>query len=551
MEKKKKTKRFALATKYTSLPILLLYLTISVLYVLLPQWRHVVYALDDYKFHMNRIIGLENIWHSPVNFNTFNFTGIPVNLFYPWLTSYPLYILTTKWGWITGYNAFIMCLTFITLIISHLSMYRLSQNKDKSILFAILYSTATYRAIDIFFRAALGEMIALAFFPIVLAGNIELITSVVKKEKIKWQYLALGMTLLIYTHVLSVFIATLLVLSYTLFTFIKWRRIDKRVLVGLVKAATCTLVIGLAFIGPLLEQTLYQGLNEPLAVNLEYRSLDLGTLLVDSMNNQYTTFNIGLSMIVCLFILSFNYRQLTEDNRLLFILGTLSFLLTTKLFPWELFQHTPIHIIQFPWRLFTLTTLLIAWVTSNFAVDYLTGLSTHKKWGVIVVLSCCLLLQNGIQLDLAVGTLSETTPYFVRYEDWESDFNQFNTKDYAPKVSKITAEQIKNHQVMLDNQPIDSHMEVTPSSIVFEFNAKTQGEVSIPLYRYKGTRLWLNNKEIRLSDETKGIIRFKLASRNNKLLVKMDYTVFARICQFVSLSASLICLGITMKKRSL
>ena len=48
---------------------------------------------DDIVFHINRLLSLDTVWKSPINFTTNGGTGQLINTFYPWLTYYPIFII--------------------------------------------------------------------------------------------------------------------------------------------------------------------------------------------------------------------------------------------------------------------------------------------------------------------------------------------------------------------------------------------------------------------------------------------------------------------------
>lgn len=65
------------------------------------------YPYEDAIFHISRIIGMSNVWKSPVNFLNFHHNGSIVNLCYPWLMNYPAYLLYRILGsYISAYKAY-------------------------------------------------------------------------------------------------------------------------------------------------------------------------------------------------------------------------------------------------------------------------------------------------------------------------------------------------------------------------------------------------------------------------------------------------------------
>lgn len=62
---------------------------------------------QDTYFHLSRIIGLDNVWSSPVNFNNFDHHGTMMNIFYPWLTLYPAFLFYKMMGnLVLSYNIY-------------------------------------------------------------------------------------------------------------------------------------------------------------------------------------------------------------------------------------------------------------------------------------------------------------------------------------------------------------------------------------------------------------------------------------------------------------
>ena len=79
--------------KFTNQTIILISFLISIVSIL-PMFffRDKLYG-DDIVFHINRLLSLDTVWKSPINFTTNGGTGQLINTFYPWLTYYPIFII--------------------------------------------------------------------------------------------------------------------------------------------------------------------------------------------------------------------------------------------------------------------------------------------------------------------------------------------------------------------------------------------------------------------------------------------------------------------------
>ncbi|HDL1070330.1 TPA: hypothetical protein PWT81_002944, partial [Enterococcus faecium] len=317
--------------KIFSVKIFIVYAFVSLLY-LFPAFKNMeIFGFYDTAFHINRALSLESIFSSPINFETFRSYGMQVNNFYPWLTLYPLFLLIKFTNLAIGYNLFLYIVTLITLFICHYVMYEITKKHVTSSFFAIIYTTSSFRSVEIFLRGAMGELLAMSILPLILLGFIKLYDS--KKES--WVMLAISMTLLIYTHVLSVAMTMVMIIIALIIQFYRKKKIEIFLIIKLIKAAIVTLLLSLAFIGPMIEQTLYQDLNRPYVDILQKRAIYLGKeFLIGSIDSELLSFGIGLTLLICLIILTFNFKKLGILSKITYIMGIISILLCTKIFPW-------------------------------------------------------------------------------------------------------------------------------------------------------------------------------------------------------------------------
>lgn len=84
--------------------VLLCSLLLSLLYVIPIAVFNKGLNGADLSFHLNRLLGMEGIYASPINFKAFYGIGLGVNYFYPFLTFFPssYYIdYHTVFSWVT------------------------------------------------------------------------------------------------------------------------------------------------------------------------------------------------------------------------------------------------------------------------------------------------------------------------------------------------------------------------------------------------------------------------------------------------------------------
>ncbi|WP_165006062.1 MULTISPECIES: hypothetical protein [unclassified Enterococcus] len=517
--------------------IFIVYAFVSLLY-LVPAFKNMeIFGFYDTAFHINRALSLESIFSSPINFDTFRSYGMQVNNFYPWLTIYPLFLLIKFTNLAIGYNLFLYAVTMITLFICHYVMFEISKRHFTSLVFAIIYTTSSFRSVEIFLRGALGELLAMSIIPLVLLGFIKLYDS--KKES--WIMLTMSMTLLIYTHVLSVAMTVVMIVLALILQFYRKKKMEISIVIKLIKAAVVTLLLSLAFIGPMLEQTLYQDLNRPYVDILQKRAIYLGKqFLIGSIDSDLLSFGIGLVLFICIVILTINFKKLGFLSKFTYSMGIISILLCTKIFPWFALQNTPLNIIQAPWRFMIFSTLFISFSGVLFISPWLEKISHTKKRDTILILI------------LAVSTLNYSSVVnMVKEMNFQGTYSNsqmvdklatFENFDYVPEGYQKQQLLLKNHQVTENGQIIDSSFSPNKDEIIFTFESSKDKTIVLPVFHYKGLRISVNSKDIKIPKQSGPLITIKGENGINKVLIKYSYTYFSKISLFISITTLILLL---------
>lgn len=537
----------AMSKKSYYTKMVILYSFVSFMY-LLPALKNMeIFGFYDIAFHINRALGLESILRSPINFDTFRSYGIQVNNFYPWLTIYPLFLLIKITNLAIGYNLFLFFVTLVTLFICHYVMYTITKKNIASYLFAIVYTTSAFRSVEIFYRAALGELLAMSILPIILLGYFKLQES----KKDSWILLSVSMTLLIYTHVLSAAMTVLMLMLALSFQFYQQRKISIRILGKLIKAAIVALLLSLAFIAPMIEQTLYQDLNRPYVDILQKRALLLAEqFLIGSIDSDLTLFGIGLVLLIFLTLLTINFRKLNSLSKFTFYMGIIALLLCTKIFPWFALQNTPLNIIQAPWRFMIFATLFISFSGSIFLSQNLKDSSLAKKRGLLLILI------------ISVSSLNYSSVVNMsKQEDLEKPYSNssmlnkldsYENFDYAPKNYAKYKSILKNHQILENGKVINSTFSPKKEEILFTFNSTEGKKIVLPVFQYKGAVVTVNSKNVRLAEQSDSLITVESESGFNEVIVSYSYTTLSKVSLMLSLTTLIIlfCYYLLLRSRT-
>lgn len=528
--------------KIFSVKIFIVYAFVSLLY-LFPAFKNMeIFGFYDTAFHINRALSLESIFSSPINFETFRSYGMQVNNFYPWLTLYPLFLLIKFTNLAIGYNLFLYIVTLITLFICHYVMYEITKKHVTSSFFAIIYTTSSFRSVEIFLRGAMGELLAMSILPLILLGFIKLYDS--KKES--WVMLAISMTLLIYTHVLSVAMTMVMIIIALIIQFYRKKKIEIFLIIKLIKAAIVTLLLSLAFIGPMIEQTLYQDLNRPYVDILQKRAIYLGKeFLIGSIDSELLSFGIGLTLLICLIILTFNFKKLGILSKITYIMGIISIQLCTKIFPWFALQNTPLNIIQAPWRFMIFSTLFISFSVSLFISPQLEKFSYTRRRNFILLLILAISILNYSSVVNMVKEMNFQGTY--SNEQMENKLEEFENFDYVPIGYKKDQLLLKNHQVTEDGQVIYSSFSPNKDEITFTFKSSKGKTIVLPVFRYKGLTVTVNSKNATVLKQGGPFVTVKSESGINKVTIRYSYTFFSKISLFISIITLIVLLFYCIK----
>ncbi|MCZ1759670.1 hypothetical protein GHB59_12585 [Enterococcus faecium] len=482
---------------------------------------------QDTYFHLSRIKGLDNVWSSPVNFNNFDHHGTMMNIFYPWLTLYPAFLFYKMMGnLVLSYNIYYFFITFLTMVVSYFSMKQIKNNRYISLLFSIIYTFSAYRAIDIFHRASLGEAVALTFLPLILMGCYEIYI----RDYQKWYWLSIGMTLVVYTHLLSVAMVSVFIGGTLFLSFYFWDQKIARLL-SLLKATVLTFFLSAGFLIPFIQQSRAQELKVPLGKELS--GMAPSDMLTHILNNNYNNYTIGLFLFLGLIGAFIFIKKLTADDLFIFFLGVFVLFCSTNLFPWQLFNHTPVKSLQFVWRLNGFSSLFIAY-TMSIVIYYIFS-TKNNSWKIMVFTFLALILHlSGVSNSIHANKDSLT---LIAPEDAVAIAENYNHTDYANKESIYHPDMINNDQYLLGNQEINPTTHFMSNKLTIELdNSNNKNTVlTTPIYRYKGQVASINGKLVQTKLSKFGTTELTIPPGINKVVITYQYTKLAIASRYLSI----------------
>lgn len=520
------------ANKSQVILCVMLYLVLSYFFLYRQLIYNTLISNWDLQFHINRVVGLSNVWVSPINFISFSSIGTPVNIFYGWLTLYPVYIFySLSNNMIFSYNLYLYLLTFITFLAAHFSFYSINKNNLQSITFSVTYTFGMYRAVCVFYRGAIGEVIGLAIYPLLFL----VVYKILIENKNNWISLSLLFSLLLYSHIISSLIAIIFIVIFYCITMFSKSEHKIEITKTMIKAGFSSFLLSAAFLIPMIEQYIYKKINPPLEVNLKDRSLPIFNLVKGSFSLDLLSYSIGLIPICFIIYLLFYFRKMNITDRCIYIVSIVSLFLVTDLFPWQFLQRTPFNIIQFPWRLLGIATLLSCYLGSKYIFLQLNS-ALFKN----IVLTLLILFSVFTNYTSINNLLNNSDSIFKNSPTLNNEaINNLKTNmftfDYAPEGYEHYVDQLKNHEVRIDNAPVEYNKNINASGYIFELSANEGQLIYLPIFNYKGLHLTLNDKVIEIYDQTNVLVNVKASSGTNIIKVSYKYTQFAKFSFLVTI----------------
>lgn len=355
--------------------VVLLFLLLAILMVSPLVTTGRIAAQVDWLFHASRVEQIyrnlkEGSLFTYIATSTFQGTGVGSFLFYPVVFIYPWALLRFVLAPVQAYYVWVAGVLFLTMVISYFSMLSFSKNAHvRSLLFALLYTMAPYHLYLGPASFVIGEFVATAFIPLVFLGFYQVMWG----RRSKWYLLSLGMTLLLYSHMLSVLLTSEILVGLLLWGSFKQKKLAWSRLLTLCASALVVLILGLPILIPLLTDYVGQGITAtyPGVGMLQ----TLGEVVVASFSNLATSSSVGL---VLLLVLLSGWKWIKKDSYELplYVAALILTLLSTSVFPWKYFNGTFLTVLQLPYRYLIYVILF----TAILAARGLETFFLRQKW---------------------------------------------------------------------------------------------------------------------------------------------------------------------------
>ena len=379
----------------------------------------------------------------------------------------------------------------------------------------VLYTLCIYRLVNVYSRATLGESLAMVFFPVVMLGLYE----VLRRDERKWPLLALGMTGVCMSHLLSTMFCVLFCAIAALASAGKLLARKRRIL-AVLAAAGVTALCALWFFVPMMQYTA-DGISTSVVLNSSEYVHRLGSFLVgfagdvkaDAPEDFAYTIGVvpGLALLIgCALLLARRYaagraEMRTENDRLalgLLALGALALGLSTDFFPWRTLCSirkpfsTFFMQIQFPWRF---VGMAVPMLSAAAAWGYLRE-ERDAKTGMAALIALCVVFSG-----YTMQTMVQRLPELEKETYTDTRIGQF---EYTYPCTEKTA--LKVGDVRTSQPGVCSVLSYEKRGTELTATVQLEGEaayIELPLLYYPGYRAEIDGQAQTVARGTNNMVR--------------------------------------------
>lgn len=507
------------------------------------------YINEDTYFHLNRMIGLRNVFRSPISYLNFAHNGPAVNIFYPWLTMYPMYILYRICGsYVLAYKLFYLLLSILTVYAAFYVMKEISGSLTASFIFSVVYTYSAYRFINVFRRAHLGESISLTALLFVLLG----LYNIAFGNRNRWKFLAIGMALIAYSH--NLFLATTSAVIGLFLMISVWFWNDRRRrLISFGKAAITAAALSSASIIPILQYLKKDQLYTPggSGQGLHDTAFPMRMIIEKSLMNQPVSYAPGFLVLagavflILFYSSNFLKKGTVPGNKgidIFAVLGLIVFFSSSSLLPWKYIgDHTLLYMIQFVWRLNAHSTIFLLAAFSYYVPSLMHSVRVRFIFSAAVLLLSVVLHYSAV--------LSLHSEENTRIREAEIASGEAITFDYAAKQAK----EYRNlhgyamDDLLVEGVPFSADINYSDDGTIFTVSMdlpvsdKPSLNVDIPVFRYNNQICTLNGIPVTtVISERGGILLGVPSGKNAEISIYSRHTGLTIFSWLFSLSAGIL-----------
>ncbi len=494
----------------------------------------------DFYFHYRRLQALiDGLNNGPfliyLDYSAVDGYGYFTKAFYCDVVLIPFAIIGKFTSLKLAYLFLIFTMTVLCGVFTYRAVNTIYKNSYAAAISALLYTFCAYRILDIYDRAAIGEAISFTFIPIVFLGFYHII----KGDYRKWYILAIGFSLMIFTHLIS---SVLMLITIFIYLGIYCKSIlkePKRIFYLLLSGIVILLVTSY-YILPMFEQMqsdIFYYESRQLTVRAQDSTYDLHWIIwgmFSGIIHPYQMFipGIGLFLTCAITLRLFVYGKSAQLKSVDVgvIVGLVYVFATSSLFPWSIYPFKLLNFIQLPSRLYEFSSFFFAIAGGCYLSQLLKTNRRLLSGGLLVVVATLIFFLSNSAFYQIVRCNRPVT----QAADITNDYHLGGLEYFPDKVPSIKYIDERG-QVVIPKYAETVIDDLNKEKGVTNFNVLTSKEelLELPLIYYKGYLARLNEKDLLVSESKNGLVQVSVNESGN---VKVHYggTTVQRIGWFIS-----------------
>ena len=520
----------------------------------------------DLYYHAMRIEALADslkngIFPNRVSTIWFDGYGYPSSIYYGDILLYiPALMRVIGFSVVTSYKIYVLIINIGTAVFGYLSFKCLFKNQYSALTGVMVYSTATYRLVNVYIRAAVGEYTAMMFFPIIVCGMYKIYTGDMTKRKEYFNassILAAGMTGLIGCHILSTEMVCLILAVVCILLFRKTFKLTTLRALGI--AVLETVLMTAYFVVPFLDYyknvkvSINDIVEEPLFIQWQGCSVAEYFGVFRDVFTQYTVHanerlaaTPGLilltSLIVGFIVLIYGKKEYRRNDFALYmVMSVFSLYVASDVFPWDYLALNSsfgrlLSQVQFPWRYVALAvlfcTLVFAWLFDKFEEKDFGAKTRYIKLGAVA----------GVMLFSMVAAMVFDGAYVddMRFKDWvdAGDLDSWSVGAGEYKLKNFSDD--LSGKVKYDDMQTVKLLERNSREMKLYCESKDSlGTVEVPIFNYKGYEVTdQDGNKYDIRNGSNSTIKFALPPHfKGDITVSFKVPWYWRVSEIVSLAA--------------
>lgn len=557
-------------------------LILTVLFTSYPLFNDFLLEGADLDFNLLRIEGIrEGILSGqfPVKIHPIqvNGRGFAASVYYGDVFLYfPALLRLAGFTIQNSYKALFMAINILTTIIAYWSFKGIFRNKWAAFLGTFLFVSGSYRIVNLYQRAAVGEYTAMMFFPLLAYGMYKIFTEKTdtREYRMNWLLPVIAYTGMLESHNLSCVIIGIVTI---ILCIIMYRKVlQKDVFICLAKIVIITVFVNIGFLYPMIQYLMLKACRfsdnvitySTIQDHGIYISQLFSTFLYGSGaitpkvyngRGMYVEVSLTPGIILMVGFLVFPIILLChKDNRwkklgqIAWVISLITLSFTLVYFPWGEISHytTFFDNLQFSWRFLGISSLLLTIVV---VVIYLYICENYEKSVRQKFFVCCILvtlLANAFMLDqimwdvVATRFYSEsslkvagTGTFWHEYAPFGTEINELKNEDFSLSDENVSVTRYEKKYLTIDAHiKNDSEKDEYAEFKLFYFPGYVVDADSTSVYCMKGEN---------------GIIRVNIpAGYEGDIRIYFRTPMKWRLCYFISFCSILAIIVVVLRNKN-